>query len=91
MASKRVTVGQSEDCGRPGECWLLLDGKHLWGGLPRRSHAEKIADRLNAAFDKVEEGARWDERALCRQVFMRARPSVSLEVSRAEFERLREE
>lgn len=59
MASKRVAVGRPSD-GR-GDCWLLLDDKFLWGGFPKASLAESLADRLNAAFDETEADARADE------------------------------
>lgn len=62
MASERVAVRQGDDGDRRNDCWLELEGKYLLGGLRRESHAQKLAATLNAAFDKVEEGVRANER-----------------------------
>jgi hypothetical protein len=58
MATERITVHRGGDGEVRDACWLELDNKYLQGGLRPESHAQKIAARLNAAFDKTEAGAK---------------------------------
>lgn len=53
MASERVTVDKDERGHR-----VLLDGALLVAGFNAKFSVDLVAATLNAAFDKVEEGAR---------------------------------
>lgn len=65
MATEKVRV-YTEKHRRDSYRVMLAPGTLLWGGFTKKWAADGIAETLNAAFDKVEEEARKDEREKMR-------------------------
>lgn len=85
---KRVTV-EPDDRDR-GWLWLCLDGERL-SASSGRVIVTKVADILNAAFDKTESDARADERKRCTERVTRKLMGHLRSCCRGELDLLEEE